>query len=538
VEPNAVTTYTQSNGLGSDLVGAVLRDAQKDLWIATYHGLTRFHNNSFTNYTVEDGLPSNVITDLYSDAQGYLWIATQGGGLSRFRDESFLRFPAQLGIPETIYGITEDVHGSLWLAAKRGIFRLNKTELTAFAANSSGNVEVVSYGTSDGLQVSECSGGGHPAIWKDSGGAIWFSTAKGAALLKADHATINTQPPPVALESVFIDDESYNPGQIRQVGPDHSRVAFEYAGLSFLSPQKVHFKYKLEGFDRGWIDAGARRIAYYTNLPPRQYRFRVIARNGDGIWNLRGVSFPIGIQPHFYQTWWFNLLLLLAVGLCAYGVYYWRVKQVQSQFSAVLQERNRIAREIHDTLAQGFVGVSVQLELVARFLSTSLETAREHLDQARVQVRSSLTDARQSIWELRSQQTDRQDFAGRLSKLARQIGESSSAKVQFQVHGAYRPLSRNVEDQLFRIGQEAMTNAVRHAAAEHISVDVTFDSRKVRMTVADDGRGFDGPVNTAGPEGHFGLKGMRERAEQIDAELSISSAAGQGTKVYVEARAK
>ncbi|MDQ2776909.1 MAG: histidine kinase [Acidobacteriota bacterium] len=538
VNENAVTTYTQSNGLGSDLVGAMLRDRHNDLWIATLDGLSRFQNRKFTNYTVEDGLPGNVITDLYADSEGYLWIATQDAGLARFRDNSFVRFPSRLKLPGTIYGIAEDANANLWLAAKTGIFRVSRRNLNAFAAGSSGSVNIASYGTSDGLRVSECSGGGHPAIWKDRDGSIWFATAKGAAVLKANHVAINPAPPPVALESIFIDDKPYDPDQVKDIAPGHSRVSFEYAGLSFLSPHSVQFKYRLEGFDREWIDAGTRRAAYYTNLPPKQYRFRVIARNNDGVWNLRGSSISFRIQPHFYQTWWFRLLLLLCAALLSYGLYYWRVMQVRAQFNAVLQERNRIAREIHDTLAQGFAAVSLQLELVARLLSTSVDKAREHLDEARVLVRISLTDARQSIWELRSEQTEQPDFAGRFSKYARQVGDSSGLKVQFQVHGAYRPLSRSVEDELFRIGQEAVTNAVRHADAEHISIELNFDGNLLRMTIADDGSGFEGHVNSSGPDGHFGLKGMRERAENIHAKLNVVSAAGKGTKVYVEAPVK
>jgi signal transduction histidine kinase len=322
------------------------------------------------------------------------------------------------------------------------------------------------------------------------------------------------------------------------VSPGHSRISFEYAGLSFAAPQKVQFKYRLEGFDKDWIEAGTRRVAYYTNLPAESYRFHVIARNNDGFWNESGVSLPIRVLPHFYQTWWFYIVLLSFCSLAAYATYFWRLRQVQSRFDAVLAERTRIAREIHDTLAQGFVAVSVQLELVSRFLSSSTESAREHLDQARILVRSSLADARQSIWELRSQEAQVQDFAGRFLKLAQQVTESGPAKVQLEVHGEYRPLKRVVEDELFRIGQEAITNAVRHSGAQQIRVGLTFGSKRLRMTVADDGRGFAGDVNSQGPDGHFGLKGMRERAERIHAKLNIESKLGAGTTVSVEAPAR
>ncbi len=529
----STSNYTQANGLGSDLIGALLRGSNGELWIGTLRGLTRFRNGFFRNYTVEDGLSSNVVTDLYKDGSGDLWIATQGGGLDRLRGESLTRYGAKSAIPQTIYGVVEDSDAHLWLAAKNGIFRVNKGD-----GKQAGEVDVISYGTSDGLRVSECSGGGHPSIWKDRSGAIWFATAKGAAVCRLAEAKSNQDPLPVVIESISIDDRSYDPTRVSKIAPGNSRLSFEYAGLSFSSPQKVQFRYKLEGFDQNWVDAGTRRTAYYTNVPPGHFRFHVIARDNDGFWNERGAAVPIYVEPHYYQMWWFRLLTLALLSLAGYAGYYWRVRQVQAQFNAVLAERNRIAREIHDTLAQGFVAVSVQLEIVSRLLGSSVDSARVQLDQTRMLVRSSLSEARASIWELRSQSSENQDFAARLSNAAKQVAASSSARVELQVHGTYRPLPRTVEDELFRIGQEAVTNAVRHSEAEHITIELVFDTRKLRMTINDDGRGFDGPVDSAGPEGHFGIRGMRERAGQIDGELTVSSERGKGTRVCIEVPAK
>jgi signal transduction histidine kinase len=296
----------------------------------------------------------------------------------------------------------------------------------------------------------------------------------------------------------------------------------------------VVFRYKLDGFDRNWIDAGTRRIAYYTNLPPGSYRFRVLARNNDGFWNENGASIAFRLEPHFYQTYWFAALMLAALALLAGSIYRWRVKHVEARFDAVLRERNRIAREIHDTLAQGFAGVSVQLELVSRLMEASGDAAREHLNQARSLVRKSLADARSSIWELRSQSRDDEDLGARFSRMANQVAGSGPPKVELQVRGAYRPLSPKVEHELLKIAQEAVTNAVRHANAERIDMELVFDSGKLRMTIADNGQGFVSSPNGVGPDGHFGLRGMRERAQEIDAELKVQSAAGKGTMVSVE----
>jgi signal transduction histidine kinase/ligand-binding sensor domain-containing protein len=528
------TTYTQADGLGSDLVGALLRDARKDLWVATLQGLTRFSHGKFKNYTARDGLSSNVITALYEDSAHTLWIGTQGGGLNRLRNDRIARYPSSLGLPDVIYGILEDAHQNLWLASKTGIVRVSKNDLDRFDEGQTTTVALVTYGTADGLRVSECTGGGHPAAWKNKDGTLWFSTLKGVAVIDPEHAKLNLVPPPVVLESVSIDDQTFEPAKATDLPAGHTRFAFEYAGLSFVSPHTVRFKYKLEGFDRNWIDAGTRRVAYYTNISPGRYRFRVSARNNDGIWNESGASFLFRLRPHFYQTYWFDFLIVMALALLAYEIYRWRVRQVEAQFKAVLAERNRIAREIHDTLAQGFVAVSVQLELIARMLSISTESAREQLKIATSVVQNSLSEARRSIWELRSQRSENEDLPARLSHVAQQVTSTSSVKVDFQVVGAYRPLPGDVENELIRIAQEALANVVRHANAKQISIDLNFQPKKLRMTIADDGRGFTQEERSSGPDGHFGLKGMQERADQIDAELIVKSAPGHGTQVSVE----
>lgn len=513
----------------------MLTDARGGLWVATLNGLTRLQNGKLTNYTTKDGLSSNVITSLYRDGSGTVWIGTQDGGLNAFIGDKFVHFPPAAGLPTVIYGITEDRDHDLWLSSNAGIYRTGRAGLIAFATGSQKSIETVSYGTSDGLRVSETSGGGHPSIWRAHDGSLWFATLKGIAMVRGPRPELNRVPPGVVIESVSVDEHKLDSEQLKAVPPGYSRISFDYTGLSFAAPQKIRFQYNLEGFDHNWVDAGVRRTAYYTNLPPGKYRFRVRARNNDGFWSENDAEVALRLEPHFYQTYWFGGLLFVCAALLAWFVYHWRVREVEARFGAVLQERNRIAREIHDTLAQGFAGVSVQLEIVSRLMSTSTETAREHLDQARALVRKSLADARSSIWELRSQSNESEDLAARFSKMASQVAGSGPPKLELQVRGTYRPLKPKMEHELLKIAQEAVTNAVRHANAERIQVELAFDGGKLRMTIADDGRGFTGEANSSGPDGHFGLRGMRERAEQIDADLKVESAAGKGTIVSVEA---
>ena len=532
------TSYSAMDGLGSDFIGAIFRSQQGDLWIGTSGGLSRFDHGAFSNSTVQQGLSNNTVTAIAQDAQGSLWLGTNGGGLNRLRgapsQPAMQAFPwSSKGLPGTIYGILEDAGGHLWLSSQSGIFRVSVADLNAYSPSHP--IAVDAYGTADGMNIRECSGSGHPAAWKLADGSLWFATLDGVSFIDPAHAAENRVPPPVVIEKVLVDDQARGLDQKLTIQPGANRLEFQYAGLSFVAPQKVRYRYQLKGFDHGWIEAGSRRAAFYTNLPPGRYRFAVMAANNDGVWNTAGASFALRLLPHFYQTWWFYSALALAGLLLGYLVYRWRVLQVEAQWGAVLAERGRLAREIHDTLAQGFVGISVQLELVARLLATSREAALQQLDQARALVRASLAEARTSIWDLRSESAGAEDLPGRLRQSCNRIASGSPSKVYLQVKGTYRPVTRKTEEELLRIGQEAVANAVRHAEATRIDVQLIYEAARVSLQVADDGRGFEPSPERSGPEGHYGIKGMHERAEEIDAALVLESTPGGGTRVSVEA---
>jgi signal transduction histidine kinase/ligand-binding sensor domain-containing protein len=534
-------TYTEADGLGSDLVGALTRDRDGALWVGTLRGLTRIKDGHFQTFTGRDGLASNVVTALHATPAAVLWIGTQDGGLHRMQNGKIFHFPSGFGLPASIFAILENGN-FLWLTSKTGIYRVAKTELDAAAAGTGGSLSVTQYGTADGMRVNECSEGGHPAAWRSQDGALWFATLRGVSTIDGQTALANGLAPLVAVESFSVDDRALDLNSTlkstlkstRDVPPGHDRLSFEYTGSTFVSPQRVRFRYMLEGFDHTWVDAGTRRTAYYTSLPPAEYRFRVTARVNDGDWSAKEGEVAFRLLPRFYQTYWFYLLSALGVALAVYGFYRWRVSQVEAQFNAVLAERNRIAREIHDTLAQGFVAVSLQLELLSRKLADAPEGVRNLVGQTRGLVQSGLEEARRSIWELRSQGSDSGDFRARLSRMAADIAKRAGLNVQFSVLGTYRELPEKIESEFLKIGQEAVTNVVRHANAKQVKIDLAYGDKKVRMTIADDGCGFEGTANSSGPDGHFGLRGMRERAAQIGAQLAVKSQAGEGTQIDVE----
>ena len=532
-------TFTTREGLPNNFVGTIYEDARGRLWVGTLGGLAVYESGRFKSYTTKDGLSDNVVISLYGDARGRLWVGTNGGGLNLLEGERFRVFTTRDGLPnDTVYRILGDDEGRLWMSCNKGVFSLAVSELEEFADGRVHTLSPIVYGTADGMQTRECSGGGHPSAWRDQQGRMWFSTIKGVAMIDPRGLTRNEQPPPVVIEQALFDGEqkiSEASGARAVLPPGTSRFDFHYAGLSFVAPEKVRYRYKLEGFDKDWVEGGDRRAAYYTNLSAGDYRFLVIACNNDGVWSQTPAAFAFTLRPHFYRTYWFYTLCVAGLALVAWQLYALRLRQMRARFAAVLQERNRIARELHDNLAQEILGVSVQLEIVTRLLNSSPDAARSHLDRARSLVRSSMSEARRYVWDLRSQSLDDRDLPAALAEMTRRLTAESGLHTQFEVGGTLRPLPKQVENNLLRIGQEAVNNAVRHASAQNISVRLVFDATSVRLSVKDDGRGFDAEASGSnGAGGHFGILGMRERAREMGGEVSVESRPGEGCEVEVD----
>jgi len=534
---NVFTTYTQADGLGSDLIGALVETRSQDgtpsLWIGTLDGLSCLRDGRITTYTTKDGLSGNIVTSLLADAHGTLWIGTKGSGLSRSAANGFVSMNRR-DLPRAIDSILEDVHGNLWLSSTHGITRVSRDALIACGTSPECNPHPESYGRSDGMPTEEASAIGHPAAWKDTTGLLWFATRKGVAITDPNHLAANHRPPPVAIERFTVDDTEVAPSSKEiDIPAGHSRFAIQYAGLSFFAPSKVRYRYILEGFDKQWTEAGTRRSAYYTNLPPRHYRFRVQAASSTGEWNEAGAALAFYVRPAFYRRAWFILLVLALIAAIVVLLYRLRVRRLRSQFDAVLAERNRMAREIHDTLAQSFVGVSVQLELTAQLLAQSqLEAAHRQIDRTRAYVREGIAEARRSIWDLRAI-TAGDSLPARLTRLVEQIGDGD-LHIDLNIGGTYRPLAPAVEDEVLRIAQEALANITHHAHATRATVDLRYHSKRLALTIMDNGRGFD-PSEALAAKGHFGLQGMRERAAQIGAHLAVQSSPGQGATITLDA---
>jgi streptogramin lyase len=356
------TVYNTKNGLSNDFVITIFEDKKKNLWIGTRAGLNRFKDGKFTTYTIKDGLSHNAVFALYEDREGCLWIGTYGGGLNRFKDGEFTGYTTNEELfDDVVFRVLADGKGNLWMSCNKGIFSVNKKELNDFADGKINSITCISYDKDDGLKSSECSGGSQPAGWKTRDGKLWFPTVKGVTVIDPENIKINERPPPVIIEQVIIDGEPIDPGEEIKFPPGKKNFEFHYTGLSFTAPKKVKFKYKLTGYNKKWIDAGTRRIAYYTSIPPGHYHFKVIACNNDGLWNETGAFFDFDLKPYFYQTWWFYFSCGLLLVLSGIGFYRLRVKQLKNRE----RELERLVNERTGQLAEANKELE-KLSIVAR----------------------------------------------------------------------------------------------------------------------------------------------------------------------------
>jgi signal transduction histidine kinase len=307
-------------------------------------------------------------------------------------------------------------------------------------------------------------------------------------------------------------------------------VQIAFSVLTLTDPARVRFRYRLDDYDRDWVDAGVARQASYTNLPPGHYRFRVLANGGDGVWRDASAGWNFSVEPIFYQTQWFQALCIFAISLLVYASWRVHVRQVRRQFALVLAERIRMSRAIHDTLLQGLAALALQVDDLTHTVETSPQAARERTLHIRRQVEDSIREARQSIWNLRSRNLATRDLPRALREAGERVIAGRPVKLDVKVSGAARASASPMDEQLLLIGQEAVSNAVRHGRATAVTVELDYDGEETRLRVRDDGCGFD-PDEACQRQGHYGLVSMRERAAQVRGRLVISSVPGKGTAV-------
>ena len=512
----------------------IVTDSRGRVWAGYADGsLAMYDQGDVRVYTPADGLTGGMITSLHEDRSGTLWIGATSG-LTRFRDGRFASATWASGLPGNVVGaITSDEEGVLWLGVSSGIVRLDPRDFDGWLGEPDDLLPLMLYDASDGLRGDPI-GLGHPTVTRGAEGALWFVTSDGLAVIAPGQTARNRIPPPVLIESVTADQKPAMLGQHVRLPPLTGSLQIDYVSLTLTAPEKIRFRYLLEGFDREWVDAGTRRQAFYTNLPPARYRFRVIA-DSDGIPSDHEAVWEFTLTPAFYQTRWFAAALgLLAIAGVA-AAWRTRVHQVRGRFSSILVERTRMAREIHDTLLQSLLGVLFQLDEVASTIDASKETAKEQLRRLRRQVEFYVREARYSIKDLRSPILQSRDLASALREAGETLTAPNQIRFECIVTGKPYRAAQRVEEHLLRIGQEAIANAVQHSRGCVVRVELCFRQNAIVLRVTDDGIGFDENIAPGRDDNHWGLTSMRERAEQIAAIFKLDSRPGVGAIIEVTA---
>jgi ligand-binding sensor domain-containing protein len=356
--------YTTSDGLAGKAIKVILEDRQGALWFGTYGGLSRLTDGKFTSYTKSDGLASDHVRSLYEDGEGVIWVGTYDGGLSRIKDGRITTYTTNEGLFNNgVFQILDDQRGNFWMSSNLGIYRVTRQELNDFADGKIHKVTCISYGKRDGMLTAECNGGTAPSGVRTRDGRLWVSDADRRCSHQPADVPLNSLPPPVLIEGLVVDGMPAGRGSQVRILPGQEAFEVHYTGISFINPEYVRFRFRMEGLDKDWVEAGTRRAAFYSHLPPGSYRFRVVAANASGAWNLEGASLEVIVEPPFWRTWWFSMMVVAVLAAIAIGFYRRRVTilkrahAAQEAFSRRLiesqeNERKRIAAELHDSLGQ------------------------------------------------------------------------------------------------------------------------------------------------------------------------------------------
>jgi ligand-binding sensor domain-containing protein/signal transduction histidine kinase len=522
------TTFTTANGLAANTITAIDDGPDGSLWLGTPSGISRLRpNKPWRTYTAADGLPEAEVQTLFVDSTGDVWVGTRAG-LAVIRRGRVLVRNKPAALAGSILGLVEDREGWLWLTTSNRVLRVRRDRL---ADDAAGPEHIYDYDTADGL-ISREGVERHRTVVADRRGHVWL-VVNGAIQSVDPRRSARDLPALMSVEAVTADDRVVPPAGLYEIPAGTQRVTFSYAGLSLAVPERVRYRYVLHGFDRGWSRDVTARQAVYTNLPPGSYTFRVMSSNGDGIWNSAPAIVSIHVAPMFWQTSWFHAGVTLLIVVGGVSTYRFRLRQIarrlNDRFEERLAERTRLAQELHDTLLQGVLSTSMQLHLAIDRVPEEAP-ARASLEHVRSLMGRVIDEGRHAVRGLRARGVD-DDLERAFAQVPRDFGAPAAAACRIAVQGSPRPIHPLIRDEIYRIGREALVNALRHSGASEIELEVDYQASHVSVTVRDDGHGIDEQVLRVGRTDHWGLLGMQERAEGIGARLRVWTRRDKGTEV-------
>ncbi|MGE3958962.1 MAG: two-component regulator propeller domain-containing protein [Vicinamibacterales bacterium] len=513
-------------------VEATLTDSLGRVWIAFTTGdVALAAGEDFRIFGKAEGLTGGVYQAIVEDAQHVIWLGGTNG-LTKY-DGRFVTARSDNGFPvANITAIVDDQRGTLWIGSGSGILQIRRDECERLLAQPHYQAQYRILDRADGLA-------GLPYVYsrnrraiRSEDGRLWFVTGRGLTVIDPAGLRVIEARHPVRVEGILANGARIPVGPSLELPAGTTRIEVEYTAINLTSPLRQHFRYRLEGFDSEWILAGPRRQAFYTNLPPRDYRFRVTTSDADDDWNGPVAELAFTIQPMFYQTTWFLVVCVGALALVVGVSWRLHLAGVRRQFAMLIGERARLSRELHDTLLQSLVGIALQFDALATDPEFSPnDVQRRELVSMRRRIEGYIREARQSISDLRAPRRGTQDLATALRDAAEREGDGKAVEFTLEQQGSPRAFPAELEDQLLKIGREAIVNAVRHSHGDRIAIQLDSGEDSVTLRVTDNGVGFDPGTPRPDGDAHYGLTSMRERAEELGGQLMIDSASGRGTRV-------
>ena len=520
--------FRVSDGLSYFSVRTIVEGTDGDIWIGTDRGLSHLHQDAFQHDIATEALRNEKVWSIHSSRDGDVWFGTRNSGLYRFAKGKIYHFTQDEGLAATsIYSILEDTHRRLWIGSPDGVSLLDRSEFDGDRDYAERHLSQRFYSRSNAGDIAPLYGGTQPAAAMTESGDVWFPTNKGPIRI-VDNGSSAPIPTRLVIDQVVVDGRELLPQSQLHLPSGNANLEISYAPILLSSQAGLRFMYKLEGFDRDWLYASSRRVAYYTNLPAGTYTFRARALSPSNPAAILEATLAVVKQPFFYRTPWFFGLCLLTAALAVWGAHLARVRRMNTAFRAVLEERARLAREMHDTLIQGCASVSVLLEACSSGETSDSTEQHELIDYARTQLAASIDEARQAVWNLRAERSD--DLGTEIRKLAERISRESNVTVACHIEGTMFPLRASALHELLMISREALYNAALHATPTELSLKVIYSSREIALEVHDNGCGFDqNHVNG----GHYGLVGIKERVRQLGGTLQVRSMVTKGTDICV-----
>ncbi len=530
ITPDRITNVAFTGHVPS--VMALLEDRGGDIWLGGFAGLLRLHDGKPLQDELTNAVGRRIVWALHQSPDGTLWVGTNDG-LFITHNFKVQHIRSTGGLPlGFIYQILEGVDGRIWLSGPGGVVSFLHSKLDQSGTEDISAIPLMFFDISRDFEPAELFNGIQPAGAITPEGDVWFPSSRGAIHIQAGAAT-NSQPFPLKIDAVVVDGTRMPSDNTIYMASGSSRLELDYSAILLASQDTVRYRVKLENFDKDWQEVSAGRTAYYTNLPPGHFTFRVAAFRIGDLDDAREVSLTIVKAGPFYERAWFVILCLLVSGALIYGVYRLRLSRVRLRFQTVVEERSRVAREMHDTVIQGCTTISALLEASASMDGTDQDSARELNQLARKQIETTILEARQAVWNLRNGTPIQDDIESAIEKIVQDANEEFGKRVTFMRFGEPFPIIAPVAHELLMVTREAVHNALVHGKPDTVRIQISFSEDRIVITTEDDGSGFDPVAAPRHSPGHFGLQGMYERMNRIGGDLVVDSSPAEGTVVTI-----